>query len=286
MTIACKVPAQITGGAKAIQVTTAGGASNTDITYTYNDLIIQSVTATSCPTTPTFAKDSRDDHYYAIAKLADNKCWMLTNLAYGGSEAGVQFIDGTGSKDATTTSASSTYWDRTNPPYNNQKQWLDPTNNDVPLYGTGSTRCDAAFRDTASIDYTECGYLYSWCAALGNASASCSASSGNVSNAGGGLCPSGWRLPTGSSSGEFQAMYSAIGGTPASLGGISSTWRGVYSGSFNPGNGLYLQSINGQYWSATASSNTSASYLNFSSSTVGTNDIAKYNGLAVRCVLN
>jgi uncharacterized protein (TIGR02145 family) len=63
------------------------------------------------------------------------------------------------------------------------------------------------------------------------------------------------------------------------------TWRGVYSGNFNPGNGLNNQSTNGYYWSATANSATNGYNLNFSTSTVNpANNTNKYNGFAVRCI--
>jgi hypothetical protein len=65
----------------------------------------------------------------------------------------------------------------------------------------------------------------------------------------------------------------------------SSTWRGVYSGIFNPGNGLQVQSSQGYYWSATANSSTNGYNLNFTTSSVNpANTNNKYNGFAVRCV--
>jgi uncharacterized protein (TIGR02145 family) len=212
---------------------------------------------------------------------------MLTNLAYGETEAGTQFTSGAGQSTSTNQTASTSNWNRTNPPYNNQKQWVNPTTTAVTQYN--GTRCATAFRTTAaSINYTECGYLYNWCAALANASASCSESTNNtnITNGGVGLCPTGWRLPTGGASGEFQAMYTAIGGTQASLVGSSSTWRGVYSGSFDPGFGLYYQGSYGYYWSSTASSSALSYSLAFNTSSVNPRNAgtSKYYGSAVRCV--
>ena len=45
---------------------------------------IQAVTSSNCPTTRTMVVDARDNHTYWIQKLADGRCWMLTNLAYVG----------------------------------------------------------------------------------------------------------------------------------------------------------------------------------------------------------
>jgi uncharacterized protein (TIGR02145 family) len=209
---------------------------------------------------------------------------MLTNLAYGGTEAGTQFTSGAGQSTTGNGAASGTIWDRTNPPASNQKQWVDPTTAAVTQYN--GTRCATAYRTTAaSINYTECGFLYNWCAALGNSNSACGQTSGDVANAGVGLCPAGWRLPTGGSSGEFQAMYTAIDGTHANLVGASSTWRGVYSGYFYAGLGLRYQSTEGDYWSATASSSIYGYSLGFGTSGVSpANYTYKYGGFAVRCI--
>jgi hypothetical protein len=80
-------------------------------------------------------------------------------------------------------------------------------------------------------------------------------------------------------------MYTAIGGTHANLVGASSTWRGVYSGLFDPGYGLNSQSAQGRYWSATANSADYGYYLYFNTSTVDPAGYSnKYFGYAVRCV--
>ncbi len=146
----------------------------------------------TCPTTPTNLRDERDNHYYAVNTLPDGKCWMLTNLAYGGNTTGIgdnynpgtEFTTGAGQNTSTNVAASASNWNRTNPPYLNQKQWVNPTRSGVE----GAQTSQAAFRTTASsINYAETGYYYNWCAALGNASASCAQTSGDVTNAGTGL---------------------------------------------------------------------------------------------------
>ncbi|MDR2063907.1 MAG: hypothetical protein LBQ02_03940, partial [Candidatus Nomurabacteria bacterium] len=236
----------------------------------------------NCPATTTIAYDERDNHHYAIQKLADGKCWMLTNLAYGGTEAGTKFTSGAGQSTATNVAASGTNWNRVSPPYNNQKQWLDPTTAAITLYS--GTRCSVAYRTTFnSIDYTECGYFYNWCAALGAASASCNTSTNGavIPNAGVNICPAGWRLPTGGSTGEFQAMYDAIGGTLENLAGTSSVWRGARGGYFTPGNGLAFTS--GNYWSATPMSSTTAYFLGHGS-VVNIGNFNKFYAISVRCV--
>jgi uncharacterized protein (TIGR02145 family) len=247
---------------------------------------MQDVTKSNCPTSETAIVDDRDGHYYYIGKLSDNNCWMLTNLAYGGSEAGTQLTSGAGSTSASGgTNASSTYWDRADPPYNKQKQWVDPTNTDVTQYN--GSRCDTSYRTTAALlDYTECGYLYNWCAALGSASGSCSnnSSNTNVASAGIELCPDGWELPTRT---EFSAVYS-VSGSGSNFAVI--IFHVTPAGYFLPGGGLYQQTNYGRYWTATVYSVQAAYYLNIvysgSISVTTSNGDHKYNGMSVRCVIS
>jgi uncharacterized protein (TIGR02145 family) len=223
---------------------------------------------------------------------------MLTNLAYGGSEAGTQFKSGAGS-NAETCNPSASMWCQQPTPARNTKQWLNPASTSI-TQSPDYTRCGAAFRTTAaSIDYTECGYLYNWCAALGNANSSCSIGfgGGDVANAGVGLCPSGWRLPKGSPSGEFSYLDGMMHGDGGFPSGSDSTysanwqnsgiWRGVMAGNFYPGTGLVQQGTDAHYWSATIFSDITAFTLHFSRYIVThAGGGGKWAGMSVRCVDN
>ncbi|MDR2336817.1 MAG: fibrobacter succinogenes major paralogous domain-containing protein [Candidatus Nomurabacteria bacterium] len=245
---------------------------------------IQNISAATCPTDETKVYDTRDNHYYLIKKMADNECWMLTNLAYGEAtdqtttySAGIEFTSGAGTTDSAC-APSDTVWCRKNPPANHAKQWLNPANPNI----TG-TQCAAAYSTSTALTYDECGYLYNWCAALGTASAKCAntANGTDIDDAGDGLCPAGWRLPA---SGEFQALHNTMGGV-ANNWLPSGIWRGVYSGSFSPGYGVNYQGVGGNYWSATVDSSESAYSLDFGSSSVnpvGSN--VRFIGFAVRCI--
>jgi uncharacterized protein (TIGR02145 family) len=259
---------------------------------------MQEMTLANCPTAaPLVVRDTRDNTWYAVQKLADGKCWMLTNLAYGGAEAGTQLTSGAGQTTTTGVAASATNWNQANPPFNNQRQWVDPTTSTVTHSASG-TRCAVAGRTNPSVapnmTYTECGYLYNWCAALGNASASCNASTAgqNIANAGVGTCPAGWRLPTGGPSGEFQAMHTATGGTYASLIGPSSAWRGVLAGGFSPPNGGFFGGgLAGYQWTATTRGSSGEVYgVSFGANPTPIFNLAvsyggKWHGLSVRCIL-
>jgi hypothetical protein len=57
----------------------SGGGAITD------GSVMQTITAANRPSTHTRGVDARDNYTYWVQKLADGKCWMLTNLAYVGS---------------------------------------------------------------------------------------------------------------------------------------------------------------------------------------------------------
>jgi uncharacterized protein (TIGR02145 family) len=222
---------------------------------------------------------------------------MVTNLAYGTASdgtttyrAGFEFTSGIGTTVSSCT-PSETVWCLQTPPAGNAKQWVNPTNLNV-TQDSSFTRCTKAFATavtgTNGVDYTECGYLYNWCAALGTASDSCNESTENtnVTDAGVGLCPTDWHLPTGDASGEFQTLHAAMGSATANWR-PAGAWRGVYSGSFNPNYGMYNQGNYGLYWSATVFSSRNAYRLNFHrSAAYQVDNYFKYNGFAVRCILD
>ena len=97
------------------------------------------------------------------------------------------------------------------------------------------------------------------------------------------ICPKGWKLPTSnnSNSGSF-------GGLVGSLNSTTITQAPYYfnpSGRVNSGS-LRSAGSNGNYWSSTASSNTSDAYLlYFYSGGVGpSSNRDRYNGFSVRCL--
>jgi uncharacterized protein (TIGR02145 family) len=130
------------------------------------------------------------------------------------------------------------------------------------------------------------GIMYGWyTATAGNGDYEMG--SGNVS---GDICPTGWRLPTGGTSGEFNSLVNAIGGANATAKNnnmLAFPNNFIYSGDYNyntsGGRGNY-----GRYWSATANTNVKAHRLGISPANNGlTPDGAwnKWDAFAVRCVL-
>ena len=226
---------------------------------------IQTITAANCPSTRTQVQDARDGHTYWVQKLADGKCWMLTNLGYAGGGTN------TYSDTKTLTNApGSTY---------TAAGYYTPTGSNI------TTEPNAP---STSTDGTgQYGYLYNWCAATGGdlASSGCSSTITTplpVTTAS--ICPSGWRLPT-SNGGEFTALNTAInsGLTSTDAGLIGASWLAQRGGYWDFG--FYDQGSYGYYWSSTQYSATVAYYLRFGSTYVNPVNLSSKNGgFAVRCV--
>jgi len=231
---------------------------------------IQTITAASCSSTRTKVQDARDGHTYWIQKLADNKCWMLTNLGYAGS--------GTNTYGDTKTLTNGTGGSTT---YTVASYYVTPSTTNFTTEPTAPS--------TLNNGNGQYGYLYNWCAATGAqlSSSGCSSTITTplpVTTAS--ICPSGWRLPT-SNGGEFTALNVAINGglTNTNAGLISAPWLaqrgGVWNGDFNN------QGDPGYYWSSTQFSATVAYDLSFGDTGVYPSNFgSKDNGFAVRCVAN
>jgi uncharacterized protein (TIGR02145 family) len=227
---------------------------------------MQNVTIDTCPTTRTRVIDARDNNTYWIQKMADGKCWMLTNLAYAGGGANTY-------GDAKTITNSNTA-DYANPYY------MIPTGSNVT---SGTTNPSTSTEGTGQY-----GYLYNWCAAMGaqTSTSACANATTPAPNTSISICPSGWRLPTGGSSGEFAALNTAINsGSISSDSGLRSSWLAMYSGSWITG--ISDQGNIGYYWSSTQATAGLGYYLYFDSGYV--NLAGLYNkryGFAARCVAN
>ncbi len=225
---------------------------------------IQAITAANCPTTRTRAVDARDNHTYWVKKLADGKCWMLTNLAYAGggtSTYGDVKTLSNGTSDSTYTFTEAKYYipSGANPT-------VSPTNPSTSTSGSG-----------------QYGYFYNWCAAMGGqATAACAAATTPAPNTGVSVCPSGWRLPTKE---EFGALNTAINGSTSTDAGLRSGWLGQWSGYWSSGSGFVGQGLLGYYWSSSQSATAAAHVLYHENSYVFPSQGAgKNGGSAVRCV--
>ena len=272
--------------------------------------------------------DQRDGNTYAIAKLPDGNCWIIENLrldaenssnsslaqGFGGAFEGLadsenaNFTTNNGASDPTT--ANSKYYagtqegtatvdiSQTNyaglrmPRYNNNN--INRTLG-ASQYKNGST---------TYYHWYSYGNYYTWASAMANTSyynntitdvnGFTPSEAANTS-----LCPTGWRLPYGRSTGKgatvggFSYLDIQLGGTGASQSSIagatqSNLWRSfpnnfIYSGYFRTASVLSRGSY-GYYWSSTASDAYYSYSMSLYSTTLSLSTDAKYNGLSIRCV--
>ena len=264
--------------------------------------------------------DQRDNNTYAIAKLADGKCWMIENLrlestaehnsdgalaqGYGTSATYGNFGGLAGAENANftySTTANSLYYSGTQegtasidigtsndpgyrmPRYNNWNNQLTSANR--PQNPTSSS----ATNSTTKAGMYSYGNYYTWHAAIADTTYYTSGDHGTTS-----ICPSGWRLPQGNTtSAGFGKLDVDMGGTGAyqSTAEASNKWRkypnnflcsGYFVTSSASGGGWY-----GYYWSSTAgdNSNSFGLYLGGSGVNPGNNYVGKDYGQSIRCTV-
>ena len=251
--------------------------------------------------------DNRDNDTYAVAKLADGKCWTIDNLR----------LDNTPELTTSNTHSPSlpltnSWWyssandSDTKPTSNHLSATTDPTATawcttyssncyDQSMLATNNTTLftsNSALNYSASSNAYSYGNYYNWYSATaGHGKYGSSYGSGYI--APGDICPAGWHLPTGgSATAEFGALDVAMGGTGAyqETAEASNRWRTypnnfVYSG-LVLGSSVGSRDSYGSYWSSSASVSVNAYNLYLYSSYVypGTTDSSKYCGRMVRCV--
>ena len=258
-----------------------------------NNTPIQDVNRLQCNNLPVYdgtndsalrtVTDNRDGttRSYRIAKLADNKCWMLDNLKLG------------------KTSGTTT---------------LTPANSNInsnftlpQLITTGTTSLDipqaiGPIPGDTGTGATNYGYFYNWPAATaGETQTTMPAGSGDAQYS---ICPKNWRLPTGgwnadwsNTVGDFPDLDRAFGGTgqyvrdgEANIAKWQNTgpFKGVFSGYW--GGSFGDQGSRGYWWSSSAYPDGSyrTFYASVSPGVVSPGDRydGRNGGFGVRCLLN
>ncbi|MBQ8156351.1 hypothetical protein IJ101_01005 [Candidatus Saccharibacteria bacterium] len=235
-------------------------------------------------------RDVRDGETYLIGKLADNKCWMLDNLALDLTNPSV--LNSLSSANTNIDSATETAtlkslkegnrttetpwyadgtfvaaWDSTHTTdyYNRASVNVASKNTTVTSYGSGSGKV---------------GVYYNYCAA--SAGSYCYDENAGTNNATQDICPAGWRMPTGSDSGEYQVLYAAYGSNATNFRNALSI---PLSGSFSYGSARNQESI-GFFWSSTRNSDNNMYDLAVGSSFVSPQAYSyRVAGNSVRCLL-
>ena len=223
----------------AVWVASAGSFQNTtEATSVCNSLVTAPTDGTADLRSVSALTDSRDNNTYAIAKLADGKCWMIENLrleaentrtpekqalaqGYGGQFIGLADAEpawadnsaaanslyysgtqeGTASVDIGTSNPSFRF-----PRYNHDNtnsRVSNPTTNDAAMYSYGN--------------------YYTWSAVIADTS---EYASDNQSITNTSICPTGWHIPTGG------GAYASGSTTGVNVTGNPSTYRELYNLSY------------------------------------------------------
>ncbi len=253
--------------------------------------------------------DERDGNTYAVAKLADNKCWMIENLRLADKDnrnnnvnlssanthnPSLPFINYNGIADKTQSNHLSQPYD----PYT--LAWCSEHSSDCYDQSMLATNNTTLYINNTSSNYSASNYVYSYGNYYNWYSATAGHGTYNKSsgNTAGDICPTGWHLPTGRSSGDFGLLDIALGGpgsgtsssTTPTGSTMSGLWRSfpnnfTYSGSVM---GSFIGSRNGgaDYWTSSANGNDNAINLIIINGNVspGTAGNYKYQGKSVRCV--
>ena len=255
----------------------------------------------SCPSTLTTGQvytveDSRDHQSYNVAKLADDKCWMVENLNIaGGTALSADDTDVTSAYISSfSTSNNLTKTDDTIVLPTSSTSGFD-TNNYSYVYNSGnkSTNCSGS----------GCYSYYSWDAATLGSGRGISTDNIDAEQS---ICPNGWRLPTSRTTGATNWQITSDFYVLAHQYGLDST-----TSTYESDNGFYTQAgpgttpnfllagyygystftnsdSDGYYWSSTSHGSVySARGLNLRSGYVGSADYySRYRGHSVRCVFD
>ena len=222
--------------------------------------------------------DTRDNKTYVVRKLKDGRCWMVQNLALGGTSP-ITLTPADSNVSANfTLSASSNSFGTTN----------DAAGIDINrMYDNGNTWLDGTTVNTTGTPPSQTQYMgnyYNWYTATAGSGTYATSTEGD--NALQSICPKGWRLPTGGAitsagNGEFQKLYDAYGNATDFVSDASAIPSGFWYDSFAHHQGSY-----GFWWSRTASGATSGYDMAFDISNANPQNYvsSKRVGNSVRCV--
>lgn len=193
--------------------------------------------------------DARDGNTYTVKKLADGNVWMTENLRI---------------VNKTITSADS----------NVSSDFTIPASS---ISGFNAQDTNNAYVDSTYSTYG--GYYTFYTATAGTGGTSLT--SGNAPSD---ICPKGWRLPTGGSSGEFQTLYDNYNSFALMQGDPGFILPGyIRNGGWGGPRGEYGY---GYYLSSTVvdANKANAMFMDVSGVWPAVSGGDKYNGYSVRCI--
>ena len=210
----------------------SAGYMQTDATRVCNTLTTAPTDGTASLSSVSALTDQRDNQTYAIAKLADGKCWMIENLrleydgtdntngslaqGYGGQFAGLAEPEAAWANNITT--ANSLY--STDGADNTINIGTSDASYRFPRYNNINTSSRASSPTTNSTAMYSYGNYYTWSAAIADTTAY---TTNNQSVTGTSICPTGWHLPTGG------LAYASGSTSGVNVTGDTNTFREFYN---------------------------------------------------------
>ena len=268
--------------------------------YTMQDME-PGICATATENSELTVIDVRDNNAYTIAKLADGRCWMTTNLNLeGGTEIESTLSD---VPEGYTLPVANGFQEGNRLP---ESQIIA---SDTALDGGFSNDTQAYVfnsRNTACKSNSPCYSYYSWVSATAGSGTSISTTNTDAPYS---VCPKRWSLPTTRSinglSSDFQDLTVSLGGSRERFYYDSSTaptanaiFRKMVAAPINyvrsghyQGNSFYSGGYGAHYWSSTAANanqwGNTALDLSITASTISfaNTDVQRF-GFSVRCISN
>jgi uncharacterized protein (TIGR02145 family) len=268
--------------------------------------------------------DKRDNIAYRVGYLADGRCWMLDNLSLDITNVSLATLQGnTNASNATLNylknggGTTSDQWATAGV----SKAWTSRYSYSAPLIAVDSatsgvcsdattwcvssdgtwswnTITPATINNTASYAQGKLGVYYNYCAASagsycwgdGTSYAGSPSSDPDAStrrDVAEDICPYGWRMPTSSVYGEYNALYGQYSGsTPSQTSAFQVALSTPLSGYFSNGK-AYYHGDSGTFWSSTWYNNQYMYYLLVNATSVDPNDaIVRRYGQSVRCLVD
>ncbi|MBR0431515.1 InlB B-repeat-containing protein [Candidatus Saccharibacteria bacterium] len=240
------------------------------INFTCSSLATGEMTALTDP------RDTTNATVYAVAKLADGKCWTVENLRINPSAQGTVInSDNTNNPTSSFVSAVATTQPKATSSFCSAT--TSACINRIDYNIDNLTNLNVAHPNLGEARYGY-GVSYNYYAATAG-NGGYSKTSGNVA---GDICPKNWRLPTGNTNGEIPVLVDALNGDAKQLLAFPNNFT-------LPGmiyEGYYLgRGERGWVQTATVRSNTNSYNLFYGDSFLTKDDNSyKYRGRSIRCV--
>ena len=266
------------------------------ITYMQDINSTNSATVLSALTTDATyqIKDNRDNETYCVGKLADGKLWLLDNLALDLTNSTV--LSGMNENNTHASNTTLNYLKNGGGTTSDKYAITGAVNwTDSPTYASSYSNSDPLVnltdKDVVPTDtmsqagqYKVGGY-YNYCAAsagsycYGNGISE-GTSSGDATED---ICPKGWRMPTGGSSGEYQALYNNA--SYNTYANYRSALRLPISGYIRSGS-VIDRGIYSDWWSSRRDTNYGMSTPYADTSNIyPVGSSGRFHGYSVRCIL-